>query len=59
MSDLAILIGLVGVIVIALVVVGFVLLTPREQVDVKRDETESQGEELSRAPARRVTHSAA
>ncbi len=51
MSDLAILIGLVGVIVIALVVVGFVLLTPREQVDVKRDETESQGEELSRAPA--------
>ena len=54
MSDLAILIGLVGVIVIALVVVGFVLLTPREQVDVKRDETESQGEEFeSRAGSTR------
>ena len=50
MSDLAILVGVVGVVVIALVVVGLVLRAPREQVDVKRDETESQGEELSRAP---------
>jgi hypothetical protein len=56
---LDVLLGVAGFLATALVVAGMILLTPRGEVDVHDDATDSQGAELSRAqpraPAPRVS----
>jgi hypothetical protein len=52
MSGLDILLAIAGFGVTALVVAAMILITPRGEVDVFDDVTETQGGELSRAGAR-------
>jgi hypothetical protein len=51
MSSLDILLAIAGFGATALVVAGMILLTPRGEVDVHDDATNSQGAQLSRADA--------
>jgi hypothetical protein len=52
MSSLDVLLAIAGFVVTGLVVAGMILITPRGEVDLFDDATESQGEELSRAGAK-------
>ena len=61
MTALDVLLAVAGLSATLLVVAGMILITPRGAVDLHDDVTESQGEELSRAPAlpdRRVSQAA-
>ena len=49
MSGLDVLLAVAGIIVTVLVVAGMILITPRGEVDMFGDGTDSQGTELSRA----------
>ena len=49
---LDVLLGVAGFLATALVVAGMILLTPRGEVDVHDDATDSQGAQLSRAQPR-------
>jgi hypothetical protein len=49
MTSLDVLLGVAGFVATALVVAGMILLTPRGEVEVHDDATESQGAQLSRA----------
>jgi uncharacterized iron-regulated membrane protein len=51
MSGLDVLLAVAGLIVTVLVVAGMILITPRGEVDLFGDATNSQGTELSRADA--------
>jgi hypothetical protein len=51
MTDLDVLLAVVGLAVTVLVVAGMVLITPRGAVDVLDDAPDPQGAELSRAGA--------
>jgi hypothetical protein len=58
MTSLDVLLAVAGFVATALVVAGMILLTPRGEVDVHADATESQGAQLSRAepPAAAPSH---
>jgi hypothetical protein len=49
MTSLDVLLGVAGFVATALVVAGMILLTPRGEVEVHDDATDSQGAQLSRA----------
>jgi len=49
MTALDVLLAVAGVAATALVIAGMILLTPRGQVDIHDDATDSQGAQLSRA----------
>jgi hypothetical protein len=55
MTSLDILLAVAGGIVTLLVIAGMILITPRENVEIYDDATESQGAELSRAGVSRGT----
>jgi hypothetical protein len=51
MSALEVLLAVAGFAVTALVVAGMILITPRGEVDLHSDASDSQGSQLSRADA--------
>ena len=51
MTDLEVLLAIAGAIVTVLVVAGMILITPRGEVSVYAQESDSQGSNLSRARA--------
>jgi uncharacterized iron-regulated membrane protein len=59
MSGLDVLLAVAGLIVTVLVVAGMILITPRGEVDLFGDATNSQGTELSRADAMSSVQTAA
>jgi hypothetical protein len=59
MSGLDVLLAVAGFTVTVLVVAGMILITPRGEVDLFGDVTDSQGAELSRADAMDPAHTAA
>ena len=59
MSGLDVFLAVAGLIVTVLVVAGMILITPRGEVDLFADVTDSQGTELSRADAVSPVHAAA
>ena len=59
MSGLDVFLAVAGLIVTVLVVAGMILITPRGEVDLFADASDSQGTELSRADAVSPVHAAA
>jgi hypothetical protein len=59
MSGLDVLLAVAGLTVTVLVVAGMILITPRGEVDLFGDVTDSQGAELSRADTINPGHTAA
>jgi hypothetical protein len=59
MTALEVLLAVAGFGVTVLVVAGMILITPRGEVHVHADATDSQGSQLSRADAMSPVHTAA
>ena len=59
MTALDVLVAVAGFAVTALVVAAMILMTPRGEVDLYGDATDTQGSELSRADAEKPAHTTA